>query len=188
MLYSTETEDLYSVQEQGKKLTGVFDHRDLISSTQAETFKYANYPNISRSPGHSAKLRVSTALVASSQSLLHSRNAALANAGAGGLSSRELSRSHDFTRSQVTPAFRSLGGCAAPLKCFVHCHETILPYGFEFLGSEAHLFLTPQTECALLSLVRAMADHTCPSINVGPSGRTTAGKDLAVVSKSVTLV
>jgi hypothetical protein len=113
--------------------------------------------------------------VASSRSLLQSRNAT----GMGGLSGQE------FGRSQATPAFRNLGGCAAPLKCFVHCHRTTVPYGFEFLRSDAHLFLTPQTEGALLSLVNAVAGHECPSVNLGPSDRSTSGRDLAVVSQSV---
>lgn len=167
LLYSTETEDLYNIQELVKRL--VVDHSGLVGT-----------PSTTRSPRHSAKRRDST-FVASSRSLLHLRNASLAGTGAGGLSGHELNRSHELSKSQVNPAFRSLGGCAVPLKCFVHCHHTTLPYGFEFLGSEAHLFLTPQTESALLSLIRSMSDHAFPSVNLGPSGRSTTGKDLAMV-------
>lgn len=183
VLYSTETENMFNVLEPSsvKKLTSVLDGG--LASTTQTGLRYMNAPCLSRSPGHSAKLRDCTSLVASSRSLLHSRNTVLASAAAtSGLSSHELNRSREFNRSQVTPAFRSLGGCAAPMKCFVHCYETMLPYGFEYLGSKAHLFLTPQTETALLSLVRAVADRACPVVNSDSSGRSTSGKDLAVVS------
>lgn len=181
ILYSTETEDLCTVLEPSaslKKLATTVD-RGLASTS----LRHMNPPSVGRSPRHSAKLRDSTSLVASSRSLLHSRNAVLANAAAtSGLSGHELSRSHEFNRSQATPAFRSLGGCAAPMKCFVHCYRTTLPYGFEFLGSKAHLFLTPHTESALLSLVHAMAERAYPVVNSDSSGRSTAGRDVAVVS------
>lgn len=177
ILYSTETEDLYNVVDPSTSL------RTLDRGLTQGTLRHTDIPTAGRSPRHSARLRDSNSLVASSRSLLHSRNAVLANV-AGGLSSLELNRSREFNRSQATPAFRSLGGCATPLKCFVHSCQTTLPYGFEFLGSEAHLFLTPQTESALLSLIHAMADHACPSVKSGPSRRSTTGKDLAVVSQS----
>ena len=167
--YSTEVEDLYSLPGPAmKKLT---DGSQLVSSSTQANFKLGRSPVIQST---SSRFRQqSNSLVASSRSLLNSRNAG----------NTSFSRSHDFSQSPMTPAYhRSMGGCASPLKCFVHCHKTTLPYGFEFLGSEAHVFLTPQTESTLLSLVSAMSSHECPSISYASSGRTAIGKDLAVVS------
>lgn len=169
--YSTETEALHTTAFDPAKRLATHD----CSTASTHTTALKNTNDRIQSPG--AKPHDSSSLVASSRSLLNSRNTTL---NVSGLSSHEVNRSYEFSRSQVT---RSMGGCPCPLKCFVHCHKATLTYGFEFLGSEAHLFLSPQTENALLSLVHAMASHGCPSISSSPSGRTTTGKDLAVVSQ-----
>lgn len=173
--YSTETESLYVLPDQPstvRRLTLGSEHYGSSYSILGSRH------NVMSLKGHSpgppgAKMQESNSLVASSKSLLSSRNALLANAS--GTSINELNRG---------TGIRSVAGCPIPLKCFVHCHQTTLPYGFEFLGSSTHLILTPQTENFLLSLVNAMASHAYPLVNSASHsfGATTTGKDVAVVS------
>lgn len=179
--YSPETEDLYTLPEKThttRRQTLGPDY-GLISSTHSTSgSRHMVTPLKSRSPGPGAGTRNSQGLVASSRSLLNSKNALLAATASGDNYS-------EFSRSAASIGVQSIGGCSPPLKCFVHCHMTILPYGFEFLGSGTYLTLTPQTERSLLSLVNAMACHACTSIDSAACfpGKTTAGRDVAVVSQ-----
>lgn len=112
--------------------------------------------------------------------------------------SSSVSRQHlihsslDFTKSslnnknklKVSPIIGRKETSYPPLRIFVHCYESTLSYGFEFLGASAHLCLTSQTEASLLSLVQAVGSRVCPLINTtcSPSNKSVSGKDLSIVS------
>lgn len=176
--YSTETENLYTLPDQATTARRTTLGSDLNSSTHSNLgSKYSTM--VSQQHGHSAMsrgLQDSSSHVTLSRSLVSSRHAVL-----GQISSVSF---NEFNRSTAT---RSVAGCPTPLKCFLHCHQTVVPYGFEFLGSEAHLVLTPQTESALLSLVTAVTGHAYLTISSSSRGlgASTTGKDVAVVSKNV---
>lgn len=175
--YSTEMESLYSLPDQTRCPSPAPGPSLAQSSVQSTLGSRPHLPTSSRTarstvgPGGVAK-DSSNSLVASSKSLLVA-GSRLGNASTT-TSSSELNRSMGL---------RSLGGCLPPLKCFVHCHKTTLHYGFEFLGSNTHLILTPQTERCLLSVVSAVAGRTFPSLTSSSTGTVSTGKDLAVVSE-----
>ena len=121
------------------------------------------------SPMSGRRIQDTVSWAASSKSLVASR-----------IASESAASLNELNRSNASLGGHKVRGPALPLKCFVHCQETTLPYGFEFLGSSAHLFLTPQTESYLLSLINAISSHSYPSIS---SGNHSTGKELAVVSK-----
>lgn len=173
--YSSEMENLYTLPDHPGAL-----HRPTLGHDQCTSIS-SSYSNLGAGSRHNMKGRSSPmplppptpgvrvqesgSLVGSSRSLLGSRANLLANASVA-----------SATRS------RSIGGVPMPLKCFVHCYQSTVPYGFEFLGAGSQLVLTPQTESSLLSLVNAVASHAYPSIgSTAPSART-AGRDVAVVS------
>ena len=169
--YSMEMEELYSPLDLATSMNKLAAIRNQMMPSFQSVLKY---PPPTAGDGGQSHRNSTTFLMASSRSLLNSRQSV-----------------SDINRSQNMPSFRGLGGCAPPLKCFVHCHNATLPYGFEFLGGEAHLFLTPQTESALLSLVRAMAKQACTSItssSTTSSGKATIAKDLSVVSVIATVM
>ncbi len=74
-----------------------------------------------------------------------------------------------------------------PLKVYVHCHNTTVPYGFEFLQATDHLSLNPQTESALFSMIQAMKrDSFCHLESKTKSHMS--GKELAIVSRQYSRV
>ncbi len=166
--YSTETDNLYGCHDDTTVSTATATAK-LISDQSLNSS--VNTMSSSRQIFLSVKGRTSTVtphrsqlsynLVASSRSLMTSRNAMGINMGGSATSSKVSSSS------------------LPPLKCFVHCFESVLPYGFEFFGSDAHLLLAPRTERALLSLVHAMSNHTYPHIN--SSSEAITGRDVSVV-------
>ena len=170
--YSTETEDLYTVRDLScpnvKRVPATYDLSAISSSHTTSGMRSTVIK--SHSPVHGVKAMNSNSLVGSSISIAAKNTPTnMCN--------------HEPNRSQVTPGFRTIGVAPPPLRCFVHCYKKSIPYGFEFLGAEDCLSLAPRTESALLSLVHAMANKEYPSIK---SDSATTGKDLAVVSESIT--
>lgn len=169
--YSTETESLHTPHgSKPSTLRGIPTHESgLTSSSTHSTFTTAR--NLKAfSPMSGRRTQDTMSFVASSKSLPTSRNAG-----------ESVASLNELNRSIASLGGHKVRGPPVPLKCFIHCHHTILPYGFEFLGSSAHLFLTPQTENYLLSLINAISSHSYPSISAGSHS---TGKDLAVVSLS----
>lgn len=120
-----------------------------------------------------SKLQGSThSLVASSKSLLSSRNALLAAAMGSDL------QDHSGTSSLVI--FREP---QPPMKCFVHCGDSILSYGFEYYGPKTKLVLTPVSESCILSLMNELARFTVPSLSGAElAGKTETASEVARVS------
>lgn len=172
--YSTETEDLYTVPDLScptvKRVPAAYDLGTISSSTGSGMRSTVMKGH---SPMHGVKAMNSNSLVGSCMSI-STKNTPVNITG--------NMYSHEPSRSQVTPGFRTIGVAPLPLRCFIHCYKTSIPYGFEFLGAEGCLSLAPRTESALLSLVHALANHEYPSIK---SDSATTGKDLAVVSQYV---
>lgn len=167
--YSTETETLYGAHDKlslPKKIP--IQDSEATSSTPSTSRHLKNY---SPYPLLAGKMNDTLSLVASSKSLLNSKNAVLG--------AQSVTSMNEMNRSVGSLGGHRVRGSTPPLKCFVHCFQTTLAYGFEFLGSNTHLILTPQTESYLLFLVNAIASHSYPSIK---SGSHSTGKDLAVVS------
>ena len=172
--YSTETENLFTLPDQATTVRRMTLGSDLNSSTHSNlASKYSITTSQRGQSALSRGLHESSSQVTLSRSLVSSKNAVMGQVS--GVSFNE------FNRSTGT---RSVAGCPTPLKCFLHCHQTTLPYGFEFLGSDTHLVLTPHTESALLSLVSAVAGHAYPTISLSSRGfaASSTGKDVAVVS------
>lgn len=123
-----------------------------------------------------AKLQGSThSLVASSKSLLSSRNALLAAAATAGGGS-------DLQNSG-TSSLALFKEPSPPMKCFVHCGVSILSYGFEYYGPRTKLTLSPISESCILSLINELARFTVPSLRgVQLSGKTETASEVARVS------
>lgn len=119
-----------------------------------------------------AKLRGSThSLVASSKSLLSSRNALLA-ATVGSDSPKAATSSLALFREPQPP-----------MKCLVHCGESIMPYGFEYHGPKTKLILSPTSESCMLSLMNELARFSIPSLRgSASSGKTETAVEVARVS------
>ena len=118
------------------------------------------------------KLQGSThSLVASSKSLLSSRNALLA-ATAG--SDLQNSGTSSLVLFREPPP---------PMRCFVHCGDSILAYGFEYYGPKAKLALSPISESCILSLINELAKVAVPSLRGVPlSGKTETAFEVGRVS------
>ena len=101
-------------------------------------------------------------LVASSKSLLSSRNTLITN---------ELQRTGAASRDEIPRSTRTPH--ALPTRCTVHCCDTAALYGYEYRGAESRLVLTPPTESCLVSLVQSIAGF---SSFAELSGAACAGK------------
>ena len=119
-----------------------------------------------------AKLQGSThSLVASSKSLLNSRNALLA--AAIGSDMQNSGTSSLVLQKEPPP----------PMRCFVHCGDSIVAYGFEYHSPKAKLVLSPLNESCVLSLMNELARFSVPSLSGARlSGKTETGFEVARVS------
>ena len=125
------------------------------------------------------KLQGSThSLVASSKSLLSSRNALLAVAVGGDM------QDHSGTSSLVV-----LREPQPPMKCFVYCGDSVLSYGFEYCGPKTKLVLSPVSESCMLLLMNELARFSVPSLRGAElSGKTETVFEAARVSQASTNV
>ena len=84
------------------------------------------------------------------------------------------------TISKMAASFSNRANLYDPLRALVHCNNTTVPYGFEFLHANDHLGLNPQTEAALFSMIQAMKSNSYSLIS-SSSKPSVTGKDLAIV-------
>ncbi len=168
ILYSTDTDTLY--QDHCK----IQIERSLASS-------FSSLAPSSKLTGKAASLgyrlqNSSRNLVASSKSLLSSKNNLLSTTKATNEHKSSATSSIVLT-TELTSSRRSV-----PTKCMVHCGESIVPYGFEYLSLDSRLVLAPESEACILSMVNSLAQFNSCSLHGGPvSGKTETGREIAKV-------
>ena len=176
--YSTEVENLYALHDENICLKSKLSSNLGQESNSSISVSRQSIESITRSQPFPVTIQThQTSSVTSSKSLLSFKDGLIANA-AGKASTTDL---HSRTGSSIVS---KIAGSYPPLRCFVHCFDSVLPYGFEFLGSDAHILLTPQTERSLLSLINAMNTYKFPTVSSSScsSSRSTIGREFAIVS------
>ena len=151
ILYAPDSNNIYcSVQkdrsqQSNNRLSVDYNCMSMASFRGSITSIYSSHHSL-KAGSSNAKLQGSThSLVASSKSLLSSRNALLAAAGGSDLQKSGTSSLVLYREPQP------------PMKCFVHCGESILPYGFEYHSPKAKLVLSPISESSMLSMMNELA-------------------------------
>ena len=183
ILYASDSNSIYNPvqkdrsQQSTNQLNVDYNRMSMVSFRGSITSIYSSHHSLragsSNTLAMNAKLQGSThSLVASSKSLLSSRNALLA-AAAGGSDIQKSDTSSLVLYKEPLP----------PMKCFVHCGESILPYGFEYHGPKAKLVLSPVSESCMLAVMNELARFTVPSLRGAPlSGKTETGIEVARVN------
>lgn len=187
VLYAPEPNTIYnSVQkepsQQNNRLSIDYNRLNQTGFRGSTTSVYSSLHSLKAGSSNAlitnAKLQGSThSLVASSKSLLHSRNALLAAAAIG--SDMQNSGTSSLVLHKEPPQ---------PMRCFVHCGESILSYGFEYQSPKAKLVLSPLSESCVLSLMNEVARFSLPSLSgAGLSGKTETAFEVARVSNMHTV-
>ena len=181
ILYAPDSNSIYNSvqkdrsQQQSNRLSMDYNRMSMASFRGSVTSIYSSHHSLKAGSSNAlvanAKLQGSThSLVASSKSLLSSRNALLAAAGGSDLQKSGTSSLVLFKEPQP------------PMKCFVHCGESILPYGFEYHSPKAKLILSPISESCILPVINELARFTVPSLGgAALSGKTETGVEVARV-------
>ena len=180
ILYASDSNTIYNSvqkdrsQQSNNRLSVDYNRMSMASFRGSITSIYSSHHSL-KAGSSNAKLQGSThSLVASSKSLLSSRNALLAAAGGSDLQKSGTSSLVLYREPQP------------PMKCFVHCGESILPYGFEYHGPKAKLVLSPVSESCMLSMMNELARFTVPSLRgTTLSGKTETGIEVARVKCSI---
>lgn len=189
ILYASDSNSIYNSvqkdrsQQSTNQLNVDYNRMSMVSFRGSITSIYSSHHSLRAGSSNTlvmnAKLQGSThSLVASSKSLLSSRNALLA-ATAGGSDAQKSGTSSLVLYREPLP----------PMKCFVHCGESILPYGFEYYGPKAKLVLSPVSESCMLAVMNELARFTVPSLRGAPlSGKTETGTEVAWVKINITIM
>lgn len=182
ILYSSEVDSLYEEQMSHRNQKGAFNDRTSTSSLlSVASSNRLNHTMILGRPSLVHRLHASShSLVSSSKSLLASRN----NLSTNPAMVNELQRSGDSSlvfSTEIASSRRQ----QIPTKCMIYCGESISAYGFEYLGPEHRLVLTPTTEACLLSVSNTLAHFSFPTLCGGPgSGKSETAKEVSKVNHS----
>ena len=185
ILYAPDANSIYNTmiqkdrnQQSNNRLSVDYNRMSMASYRGSVTSIYSSHHSLKAGSSNNlvmnAKLQGSThSLVASSKSLLSSRNALLAaTAAAGGSDLQKSGTSSLVLYREPLP----------PMKCFVHCGESIVPYGFEYHSPKAKLVLYPVSESCMLAVTNELARFTVPLLRGAPlSGKTETGIEVARV-------
>ena len=188
ILYAMDSNSIYNSvqkdrnQQSNNRLSVDYNRMSMASFRGSITSIYSSHHSLRAGSSNAlvtnGKLQGSThSLVASSKSLLSSRNALLAATGGSDLQKSGTSSLVLYREPQP------------PMKCFVHCGESILPYGFEYHGPKAKLVLSPVSESCMLAMMNELARFTVPSLRGVPlSGKTETGLEVARVKININIM
>ncbi len=188
ILYSSDANNIYNSfqkdrsQQSNNQLNVDYNRMSMVSFRGSITSIYSSHHSLKAGSSNTLvtnpKLQGSThSLVASSKSLLSSRNALLAAAGGSDVQKSGTSSLVLYREPQP------------PKKCFVHCGESIVPYGFEYHGPKAKLVLSPVSESCMLAVMNELATFTVPSLRGAPlSGKTETGVEVARVKININIM
>ncbi len=167
ILYSTDTDTLYQDHCKIQKERTLASSFSSLAPSSKLTGKAASLGYRLQNSSHS--------LVASSKSLLSSKNNLMSTTKA--TNEHKSSVTSSIVLTELTSSRR-----AVPTKCMVHCGESIVPYGFEYLSLDSRLVLAPESESCILSMVNSLAQFNSCSLHGGPvSGKTETGREIAKV-------
>ena len=188
ILYSSEVDNLYEEpmsDHENVNKKGAFNAQTSTSSLPLSVSSSTlNHTTIPGRPSMVQRLHASPhSLVSSSKSLLASRNNFSTNPATVNELPRSGSSSFVFSTEIATSRRQQI-----PTKCMIHCGESISAYGFEYLGPEHRLVLTPASEACLLSVANTLAHFSFPALCGGPgSGKSETAKEVSKVIHCIDL-
>lgn len=186
VLYAPDPSSIYTpVQkepnQQNSRLSVDYSHMSQTNYQGSAASVYSSLHSLKAGSSNAlmmnSKLQGSThSLIASSKSLLSSRNALLAAVLGGDLQGHSGSSSLVMIREP-----------RPPMKCFVYCGDSVLSYGFEYCGPKTKLVLSPVSESCMLLLMNELARFSVPSLRGAElSGKTETASEAARVSQAST--